>query len=315
MRELSQRGQKKSIAVILRRICIVLSIFCILIWSGLYALNYFIDKNEANANIENSASGTETNAGSSAVKEKKKIINAFVVGVNDGLTDTMIFVRYNVETGKVSLMSVPRDTYITNDYAYGHKLNSIYRGENIVPLIEQVEELIGVQIDYYLVFKADMLISMVDAIGGVEVEVDMDMKYDDITQNLHIDIKKGKQVLDGKNAEGFVRYRHNNDMTVGYPMGDLDRTEVQQYFIKQFIKTVLDVKNIGKIPELINIAQNNTNTNITVREALKYVTDIPNINIDEIYTTTAKGTAKYIDNISYFLLDREETKNVIETEF
>ncbi len=308
MRKIKQRKSKKSVAVLVRRVFVVLSIFCIMAWSALYALNYMIGEDEQDIQNANGMLNTTS-------KGKKKMINALVVGVNDGLTDTMIYVKYNVEAGKVAMMSIPRDTYITNDYAYGHKLNSIYRGKNIVPLIEQIQDLIGEQIDYYLVFKADMLISMVDAIGGVEVEVDMDMKYDDPTQNLHIDIKKGKQVLNGKDAEGFVRYRHNNDMTVGYPMGDLDRTEVQQYFIKQFIKTVLDVKNVGKIPELINIAQKNTNTNITVREALKYVADIPNVDIENIYSTTAAGSAKYIDNVSYFLLDREKTQSIIQNEF
>ena len=160
-----------------------------------------------------------------------------------------------------------------------------------------------------------MLISMVDAIGGVEVDVKMRMKYDDPTQNLHIDIKPGKQVLDGKNAEGYVRFRHNNDMTVGYPMGDLDRTEVQQEFIKAFINTVLQPSNLPKIPELINIAQQNTETNVTVREALKYVSDASKIDTSNIVSMTAPGTAQYIDGLSYFLLDTEKARELIESDF
>lgn len=301
--------EKKSIAVVVRRIFVVLSVFCVLVWSALYAVNYMIGEGDENSS-QDFAGGADT-----TLKEKKEVINALVVGVNDGLTDTIMYVKYNVKTGKIAIMSIPRDTYITSDYSVGHKLNSIYRGKNIIPLVEQVESLIGVKIDYYLVFKADMLISMVDAIGGVEVDVEMDMKYDDPTQNLHIDIKKGNQILDGKNAEGFVRYRHGNNGTGGYPMGDLDRTEVQQYFIKQFAKSALSVKNISKIPDLIDIAHKNTNTNLTTREALRYVTDIANIDINGIYSTTAPGAAKYIDNVSYYLLDKEKTKEVIENNF
>lgn len=302
---MKERKVKKSVAVIVRNIFIVLSILTLIVWGALYTVNYMIGEEETL-----SADGTANYS-----KEKKKEINALVVGVNDGLTDTMIYVKYNVENGKIAMMSVPRDTYVLNEYGNPCKLNSIYRGKYTTKLVQKVQDLIGVTIDYYLVFRADMLINMVDAIGGVEVDVPFAMKYDDPTQNLHINIPKGKQVLDGKNAEGFVRFRHNNDMTVGYAMGDLDRTEVQQEFIKRFIATVLDPKNITKIPDLINIANENTETNVTVREALKYVTDASKIDTSNIYTTTAPGVAKMIDGLSYFLLDKEETRAVIEKEF
>lgn len=297
--------KKKSIAKILRRIVVVFCVIGILSWGALYAFNYNIGEEEVV-----SADGTTVTS-----KGKKKEINALVCGVNENLTDTMIYIKYNVETGKIAMMSIPRDTYVTNEYCIGHKLNAIYRGKNIIPLVNQIQDLIGVKIDYYLVFKADMLISMVDAIGGVEVDVKMRMKYDDPTQDLHIDIQPGRQVLDGKNAEGYVRFRHNNDMTVGYAMGDLDRTEVQQEFIKAFINTVLQPSNIAKAPELINIAQENTETNVTVREALKYVGDLSKIDTSNIISMTAPGVAKYIDGLSYFLLDTEEAKALIESDF
>lgn len=297
--------KRKSLAAKFTTVFMVLSIIAFVSWIVIYAINYSMGEDEVM-----SADGTTV-----IEKEKKKEINALVCGVNDNLTDTMIYVKYNVETGKIAMMSIPRDTYVTNEYCIGHKLNAIYRGKNIIPLVEQIQELTGVKIDYYLVFQADMLISMVDAIGGVEVDVPFNMKYDDPTQNLHINIKKGKQILDGKNAEGYVRFRHNNDMTVGYAMGDLDRTEVQQEFIKLFISTVLDAKNIGKIPDLINIAQKNTNTNVTARELLKYVTDAGKIDIANMYSTTAPGSAQYIDGLSYFLLDKTETKSLIEKNF
>lgn len=295
---------KKSIAIITKNIFMVLSIITVFIWVALYTVNYTIGDEVIN-----------TDGSISYNTEKKKEINALVVGVNDNLSDTMIYVKYNVENGKIAMMSIPRDTYVTNEYCIGHKLNAIYRGKNILPLIEEIQEQIGVKIDYYLVFQADMLIDMVDAIGGVEVTVPFAMKYDDPTQNLHINIPKGTQVLDGKNSEGYVRFRHNNDMTVGYAMGDLDRTEVQQEFIKKFISTVLDPKNIGKVPDLINIANENTQTNVTVREALKYVTDVSKIDTSNIYSITAPGEAKMIEGLSYFLLDKEEAREIIADKF
>ena len=98
-------------------------------------------------------------------------------------------------------------------------------------------------------------------------------------------------------------------------MGDLDRTKAQQTFIKTFINKVLDAKNISKIPELINIAMEDTDTNITLRESLKYVTDASKIKKDTLNTLTAPGEAKYIDSLSYFLLDEEEAQRIVKEEF
>lgn len=156
-----------------------------------------------------------------------------------------------------------------------------------------------------------MLIDIVDKVGGVEVDVPVRMKYDDPTQNLHIDLKKGTQVLNGKQAEQFVRYRKGNDGS-GYARGDLQRTEVQQQFIKNFISTVLSAKNLTKIPDLINVALDNTDTNITAREALKYSTDVMKIDTSNISSCTAPGEAKYINNISYFVMDKEKTKELVK---
>ena len=284
----------------------VLSIIGIVVWGAIYAVNYTIGEDEEIL----SADGTKVET-----TKKKDVINALVCGINENLTDTMIYVRYDVNSGKIAMMSIPRDTYVTNDYCIGHKLNAIYRGKNVVPLVEEIQELLDVKIDYYLIFDTEMVHELVDAVGGVEIEVPMRMKYDDPTQNLHIDLQKGLQVLNGKQAEMFVRFRHNNDMTVGYSMGDLDRTKVQQTFIKAFAKTALSASNIPKYPELIKIALEHTDTNVTVREALKYATDATKIDVENIISLTAPGEAKYIDNLSYFVLDEDETRKVIKEQF
>lgn len=290
--------------LITKRILIVFTILGIIIFGALIAFNFSLDSEKTVT-----ADGTVVDNSS-----KKTVINALVCGKNDNLTDTIIYVKYDVEKGDINMMSIPRDTYVTNEYCIGHKINAIYRGENIVPLVEEIQDKLDVKIDYYLVFDANMLKKMVDALGGVEIDVPINMKYDDKTQNLHINLKKGLQTLNGDQAEQFVRFRHNNDGT-GYVMGDLDRTKAQQTFIKTFINKVLDAKNISKIPELINIAMEDTDTNITLREALKYVTDASKIKKDTLNAVTAPGEAKYIDSLSYFLLDEEEAQRVVKEDF
>ncbi|MFR3156564.1 MAG: LCP family protein [Christensenellales bacterium] len=297
------KKKKKNIYQKLTTFFIVIFAIGVVLWTSIYAVNRVIGEDSL---------ATQAGSNDSKVSTKKKSeINALIVGTNQNLTDTMMYVNYNVETGKVAMMSIPRDTYITNEYCVGHKLNSLYRGKNTQAFVEQIEELIGVDIDYYLIFDSKMLIDIVDKVGGVEVDVPVRMKYDDPTQNLHIDLKKGTQVLNGKQAEQFVRYRKGNDGS-GYARGDLQRTEVQQQFIKNFISTVLSAKNLTKIPDLINVALDNTDTNITAREALKYSTDVMKIDTSNISSCTAPGEAKYINNISYFVMDKEKTKELVK---
>ena len=301
MSKKKRKKNKKNIYQKFTSLFITLFIIGAILWGGLFAVNRVIGEDD----IDNKGAGNQISS------KKKEEINALVCGTNQDLTDTMIYVNYDVKNGKVAMMSIPRDTYITNEYCNGHKLNSLYRGKNVQPFINQIEELIGVDIDYYLIFDSKMLHEIVDAVGGVEVDVPIRMKYDDPTQNLHIDLKPGVQVLNGKQAEQFVRYRKGNDGS-GYAMGDLQRTEVQQQFIKKFISTVLSTKNLTKIPDLINIALDNTDTNITAREALKYSTDVIKVDTANITSCTAPGEAKYINGVSYFVLDEAKTKTLVE---
>ena len=221
------------------------------------------------------------------------------------------------------MMSIPRDTSIVSNPTMSsvYKINYMYHSKGIFSLINQVENMLDVKIDYYLVFDANMLKDMVDAIGGVEVDVPIRMKYDDGSQDLHIDLQPGVQVLNGEQAEGFVRFRHNNDMTVGYPLGDVQRTEVQQNFIKAFISQALSAKNITKAPDLINIALKNTDTNLTAREATKYITDLSKIDIENIYSCTAPGILKDVGDkdqnswMSFYILDKIESQNIIKSKF
>ena len=182
------------------------------------------------------------------------------------------------------------------------------------PLIKQVEKMLDVNIDYYLLVDAEIVANMVDAIGGVEFNVPIDMKYDDGSQDLHIDLKKGIQVLDGDKAEQVIRFRKNNNGT-GYRLGDIDRVKVQQDFIKAFIKQAIKPENILKADKIINTILGDTDTNITIREALSYVTDLSKLDLNNIYSTTAIGTTPYIDNISYFKMNEKATQNLIKEKF
>ena len=303
-----KKKKKKNFIQKLGSFFFTLTLIAALIFSSLAALNIIMGEefDEIAGNI------LQTN--------KKEVINALVCGINDNMTDTIMYIRYEVKTGKIGIMSIPRDTSIagsTPPANSSYKINSIYRGSNTTELVKEVEDLIDVKIDYYLFFDSKMLISMIDEIGGIEVNVPMRMKYDDPTQNLHIDLQPGTQVLNGKQAEQFVRFRKNNDGT-GYSGGDIERTKTQQEFIKKFISSVLSPKNVFKIKNLIEIALNNTDTNITLREALKYVTDLRKVDVDNMVTCTAPGNYYDATNpvwVSFWVLDEDEVRRVIKEDF
>ena len=108
-------------------ICIF--IISTMLFSVLCYINYKVD----NSNLLSD----DTDNVNVPISQKKEIISALVCGVNDNLTDTIIYVRYNSKTGKIAMMSIPRDTYVDNDYCIGHKINAIYRGKNAVPLVQE----------------------------------------------------------------------------------------------------------------------------------------------------------------------------------
>lgn len=302
-----KKNKKKNIYSIFTKIFIVFTIIGCFIWTGIYAINYSIGDEilDENGNIINSNI------------TKKDVINALVCGENEQNTDTMMYVRYYVKTGKLAYMSIPRDTYVEPKDYKPLKINALYRLGGINTLVDEVENLLDVEIDYYLVINNTIVREAVDAIGGVEVNVPIRMKYDDGSKDneLHIDLEPGVQILDGNKAEQFIRFRKGNQGYPDYKNADLDRVKAQQEFIKATIKTLLQPNNLFKANELINIAFKNTVTNVTVREALKYVTDIPNIKFDDIYACTAVGTTPYINNISYFKMNEIETKKILEENF
>ena len=93
------------------------------------------------------------------------------------------------------------------------KINSIYSEKNPDKILSKINELTGLNIQYYVTIDNNALIKLVDILGGIEYDVPIDMNYDDKTQNLHIHLKKGVQLIDGKKAEMLLRFRHNNNGT------------------------------------------------------------------------------------------------------
>ena len=210
------------------------------------------------------------------VETKYVLILGVSEDISTELTDTIMVAGYNPDTGKAFLVSIPRDTYVGNSTSRAKasdKINAQYQ-QGIEETILAAEEITGLEIDDYIVVKTSMLIEMVDLIGGVDFDVPIDMDYDDPTQDLHIHLSAGMQTLNGDQAEGLLRFRHNNDGS-SYPSsyGDNDygRMRTQREFMKAVATQTLSFGNITKINGIINAVTDNLVTNMSTKELLAYV--------------------------------------------
>lgn len=240
------------------------------------------------------------------------------------LTDTIMVASYNPNTQKATLLSIPRDTYTGKNPAKAtayEKINALYsRKHRPDETLAAVNEITGLDISYYVVVKTEALIELVDAIGGVTFNVPIDMDYDDVTQDLHIHLKKGEQLLNGDQAEGLVRFRHNNDGT-SYPEeygnNDTGRMRTQRDFIMQVIKQTAKPENIFKIGQILDVAQKNVITNIDFNVAKDYIPYAVEFNTDNLLTATLPGenTNKNAAKTWVFVPDKEETEALIQELF
>lgn len=261
--------------------------------------------------------------------EKLKPIYCLVMGVSKdidvSLTDTIMVCAYYPKTQQASILSIPRDTFIGDSrYSAGgtDKVNSVYasNGNDPEATLKEVEELTGLEINNYALIDTDALVNLVDEIGGVYFDVPINMKYDSRKQNLHINLKKGYQLIDGDKAEQLLRFRKNNDGT-GYPAeygsDDYGRMRTQREFITETIKQTLKLKNVTKLNDLVKIIFDNVDTNLDVNEVLKYVPAAVEFDIANIKSTALPGASERIgpQSLWFFLHDEVETEEIIDEMF
>ena len=246
--------------------------------------------------------------------ELRENVTCLFMGVNGALTDFIMLGQYNPNTREVALMSIPRDTKVTG--TIDGKINSAYAsGYKPTNTVQKVKEITGIEAQYYVLFDTKVLRQAVDAVGGVEVDVPINMNYDDPALDLYIHLKKGRQTLTGKQAEQFVRFRKNNDGS-GYKNGDVDRVAAQQQFIKAMVSRVLEPQNLLKLDKLFDIVISNTKTNVTLDILLSYTDDIITFKTDRIRIETLPGAGGYAENgISYFFIDKEDADTLIKELF
>ena len=255
--------------------------------------------------------------------ENLETLRILVMGESTGMSDTIIACSYNPKTQNVSMLSIPRDTYVTNgNYKYSayNKINSLYSGgKTPEKTVQAVNEITGLDINYYILVDTEALVKLVNLIGGVYFDVPTDMNYDDDGQDLHIHLTKGYQNLTGEQVEQVVRFRHNNDGT-SYPpeYGDEDygRMKTQRNLIIEIAKQTIKLKNTTEIKNILNIMKEDVKTNVNFNSIIDYVPYAVNIDMSTIKTFQLPGISENRKGYGWFFYyDEEKTKKLVDELF
>lgn len=202
---------------------------------------------------------------------------------NDGSnTDTIMVVSYDVPNQDVSIMSIPRDTMVNVRWDI-KKINSVYSVYGVDGLMEHVEKLLGFSPDFYVKIDVHAFVEVIDLLGGVYFDVPRNMDYDDPYQNLHIHLTKGYQHLDGTESMGLVRWRHNNDYTLGY--SDKERMKTQQAFLRAAAEQCVSLKNWDKISGLLDLFYTYVESDLEPGEMLWFAKQAMGLDIAQDITT------------------------------
>ena len=174
----------------------------------------------------------------------------------------MLLLRFDPAQEKLTVLSIPRDT---RTYIEGHGIRKInhanYYGGPALTASTVSEMLGGVEIDRYVRVNVQGVEKLIDALGGVIVNVPKDMKYNDFSQHFYINLKKGKQHLDGDKALQFLRFRYDN-------LGDISRVQRQQMLMRSIVEQALRPATIVKIPKILDVVKSHLDTNLTVKELM-----------------------------------------------
>lgn len=258
--------------------------------------------------------------GEEASRVKNELL-VLLLGVDtDGTrTDTMILGKANFDDGQIEMLAIPRDTRVEIN-GKADKINHahVYGGPELS--LQTVEELLDINIDYYIKVDYRAVMAIVDAIGGVEIDVPQRMVHNDPTDRppLHIDLHPGMQKLDGQKAHDFLRFR-------GYANGDIGRVEAQQYFMKEFIRQTLRPRNILRIDKLVRTYYDYVDTNIPLDVLLKAAVNAKKLDMENIRGEMVPGFPKTIyevpphgrnpRNISFWIYDRQELDLIVQDMF
>ncbi len=241
-------------------------------------------------------------------KDKATIM---IMGVDEraddvGRSDTLMLATIDPDRDKAALLSIPRDTRVRiQRYGYD-KINAAfaYGGEKLTK--QTVEDFLGVNIDYYIIINTRSFIKIIDAIGGIDINVEKRMYYEDPWDDdggLLIDLKPGLQHMDGKTAVTYVRYRDEE--------GDIGRIKRQQKFMQACMDQFTNPSILMKLPTIIQEIMGSVRTDLSMRQLLEFAGTLKSAQKYGLRTDMVPGRPLYIEGISYWIPDISEMRFIL----
>jgi LCP family protein required for cell wall assembly len=240
-------------------------------------------------------------------------VNVLMLGVNDGLTDTIMLGSYDLDAGHIDVVSVPRDTYYDRADARStaaKKINSIYSGKKAVGTAIAVSDVLqGMPIHYYVVVDYQAVKKVVNSMGGVPMDIPFHMVYNDPYDKppLKIDIPAGQQVLNGDKAVEFLRFRKGASGYKGYPEGDIGRVKAQQQFVKSAFRQAIGLN----LPKVVTTTLESVDSDISLGVAAKLAAKAAGLTGEDVQTITIPGNGGMKGGLSFWLPDEEAIKEML----
>lgn len=257
-----------------------------------------IDKNKLQIDNEE-----ETNQQEKQIENNSRAFSILLLGVDtnnlSGRSDTMILAVVDGDNGKVNLLSIPRDTrtkingrnsYEKINHAHAYGLNSA---------IYTVEDLFQIPIDYYIKINLNGFSDLVDALGGLELNVEKNINFRDRLTKQQFYLSAGEQTLNGREALNYARFRSDGE-------GDYGRMRRQQQVIKEIANQSTDFRNITKLTKLLDVLGDNVKTDISFKEMVKMLLKVHSVDGEDINTLSLKSYPDMINGTSYVVIPNNE---------
>lgn len=218
-------------------------------------------------------------------------------------SDSIIAVRVDPERKLIGALSIPRDTRVLLPDGTHGRLNRAYFKWKIDGLLLTVNHLLGIGIERYVITDIEGLARVVDALGGVDIYVEKDMYWrDDLGE---INLKQGWQHLDGRQAAGYARFRHD-------PLADIGRTRRQQKLLEAIWQEARQPRNLGRLPRVMLQINQAVSSNLSWQEKSQLAEAFLTIEGYQVRTKTLPGRPAYISGASYWLVERAEVEKSVK---
>lgn len=247
-------------------------------------------------------------------KEKLRVL---VLGIDDNWTesdqlytantrtDTNIAVEVDLGGHNISVVSIPRDLWVDIPKDGYGKLNEAYGDAGPERTEATIVRNLGTPpFDYYVVLNINATKSIVDAIGGLDVNVEKDMDYDDSWGHLHIHLKKGAHHLTGEQSVGYIRFRHD-------PEGDYGRMRRQRQVVQLLVRRLKDPSIIARIPALIGVFKQNVRTDMPFDKMLKLAMGMQNVTPQMVHETEVPTNVGWTDGQSVLFADQTQMQAIV----